>query len=183
VALGPTTTGSSTSVTYTPIDRFSFDSGGYNEQFVTLYVPLPGVGTIPKDQVQCNFEKAAFDLIVKDLKGKSYRLKKDLLEHDILVNKSKILIKADKILIKLAKIKGEYGSYDHWSKLTDPKRNDKKKNSSPAASITELMKDMYESGDDNMRKMIGETMMKQHRGELGKGTDMGLGDMDLGNDL
>lgn len=183
VPLGPITTGSTTSVTYTPIDRFSFDAGGYNEQFVTLYVPLPGVGTIPKDQVQCNFEKAAFDLIVKDLKGKSYRLKKDLLEHDIVVNKSKIVIKADKIIIKLAKIKGEYGSYDYWSKLTDPKRNDKKKSSNPAASITELMKDMYESGDDNMRKMIGETMMKQHRGELGKGTDMGLGDMDLGDDL
>jgi len=27
---------------------------------------------------------------------------------------------------------------------------------------------MYESGDDNMKKMIGETMMKQRRGELDK---------------
>ena len=31
-----------------------------------------------------------------------------------------------------------------------------------------------ESGDDNMRKIIGETMEKQRRGELGKG---GVGDM------
>ena len=153
-------------VVYSPIDRFSFDAGGYNEQFVTLYVPLPGVGGIPKDQVKCDFHKASFDLIVQDLGGKSYRLKKDSLEHDIVPDKSKIVIKSDKILVKLAKVKGEYGSYDYWSKLTDTKRT-KKNTSNPAASITELMKDMYESGDDNMRKIIGETMMKQQRGELG----------------
>lgn len=181
IAVTPPPTAAGSSVTYTPIDRFSFDAGGYNDKFVTLYVPLPGVGQIPKEQVDCQFEKASFDLIVKDLRGKSYRLKKDQLEHDIVVEKSKNIIKSDKIVIKLAKIKGEYGSFDYWSKLTDPKRNDKKSKANPAASITELMKDMYESGDDNMRKMIGETMMKQQRGELGKGADLGLdaGDMDL----
>jgi len=169
----PPSSQTSSSVTYTTIDRFSFDAGGYDDKFVTVYVPLPGVGTLAKENVNCQFEKASFDLIVKDLRGKSYRLKKDQLEHDIDVDKSKIVIKADKIVIKLAKVKGDY-SYDYWSKLTDPKRNDKKK-ANPAASITELMKDMYESGDDNMRKIIGETMLKQQRGELGSGMDMGLG--------
>jgi calcyclin binding protein len=187
VALGPTATPANTTTptaTYTPIDRFAFDAGGYSDPFVTLYVPIPGVGTIPKEQITCHFETAAFDLIVSDPTNskKSYRLKKDQLEHDIIVKKSKIIIKSDKIIVKLAKVKGDYGSFDYWSKLTDPKRNEKKKNkdvSNPAASITELMRDMYESGDDNMRKMIGETMMKQQRGELGKGTDsMGMGGMD-----
>lgn len=174
LAVTPLVVSSDSSLLFATIDRFSFDAGGYNEKFVTLYVPLPGVGDIPKDQVTCEFEKASFDLIVKDLKGKSYRLKKDNLEHDIVPDKSKIIIKSDKVVIKLAKVKGEYGSFDYWSKLTDPKRKDKeKKKADPSASITELMKEMYESGDDNMRKIIGETMMKQQRGELGK--DMGLG--------
>mmetsp|Transcript_23793 Transcript_23793/g.68868 ORF Transcript_23793/g.68868 Transcript_23793/m.68868 type:complete len:279 (-) Transcript_23793:19-855(-) len=168
---------SASSILYSTIDRFSFDAGGYNEKFVTLYVPLPGVGDIPKDQVTCNFDKAAFDLIVNNLNGQSYRLKKDDLEHDIVPNQSKIIIKADKVVIKLAKVKGEYGSIDYWSKLTDPKRKDKdKKKLDPSSSITELMKEMYESGDDNIRKIIGETMMKQQRGELGNGSPgMGLG--------
>jgi len=173
VAVTPSSATVGSSVLYSTIDRFSFDAGGYSDQFVTLYVPLPGVGSIPKDQVQCDFAKDSFDLIIKDLNGKSYRLKKDKLEHDIVPEKSKVVIKADKVLVKLAKVKGEYGSFDYWSKLTDPKRNEKKKD--PSASITELMKDMYESGDDNMRKIIGETMMKQQRGELGKGADMGVG--------
>lgn len=168
------------SVLYSPIDRFAFDAGGHDDKFVTLYVPLPGVGEIPKDNVTCQFEKASFDLIIKDLKGKSYRLKKNDLEHDIVPEKSKIVVKADKIVVKLAKVKSEYGTFDYWSKLTDPKRKDKAKSKAdPSASLTELMKEMYDNGDDNMRKMIGETMMKQQRGELGKGPDgMGLSGMD-----
>jgi len=178
VVISPTTT--SSNVTYTSIDRFSFDAGGYDDQFITLYVPLPGVGKIPKEQITCHFEKTSFDLIVKDLDGKTYRLKKDQLEHDIVIEKSKKIIKADKVIIKLAKIKKEYGSYEYWSKLTDPKRgstttgmNANKKMDNPAASINELMKEMYDNGDDKMRKMIGETMLKQHRGELGKGSKKG----------
>ena len=34
-----------------------------------------------------------------------------------------------------------------------------------------MMKDMYESGDDSMKKMIGETMLKQRNGELNKDKD------------
>ena len=28
-----------------------------------------------------------------------------------------------------------------------------------------MMKDMYEDGDENMKKIIGEAMLKSHRGE------------------
>ena len=31
--------------------------------------------------------------------------------------------------------------------------------------IMDMMKDMYEDGDENMRKIIGEAMMKSQRGE------------------
>ncbi|KAG7362825.1 calcyclin-binding protein [Nitzschia inconspicua] len=167
------------SVVYTNIDKFAFDAGGYNEKFVTLYLPLPGVGSIPKDQITCTFSKDAFDVTVMNLNGKNYRLKKDSLEHDIVPESSKYIVKADKIVVKLQKVKGEYGSFDYWSKLTDPKRKDKKNSdkSNPAASITEMMKEMYDNGDDNMRKIIGETMLKQRNGELGKDSmmDGGLG--------
>jgi calcyclin binding protein len=188
----PTTTSTTTtsapstagpSVMYTNIDKFAFDAGGYNEKFVTLYLPLPGVGSIPKDQISCEFQKDAFDITVMDLNGKNYRLKKDNLEHDIVPKSSKYIVKADKIVVKLQKVKGEYGSFDYWSKLTDPKRKDKKisDKSNPAASITEMMKEMYENGDDNMRKIIGETMLKQRNGELGKDSMMGGGSGGLGD--
>ena len=159
---------------YTPIDRFSFDAGSYGSAFVTLYVPLPSVGSIPNDCITCDFTANSFDLIVKNLNGKSYRLYKDNLEKDIDPEKSKYIVKPDKIVIKLAKVKGEYGSYDFWTNLTAKKKKTPGKKEDPAASIMELMKEMYDSGDAEMKKMIGETMEKQRRGELNKDMDMGM---------
>ena len=166
---------------YATIDKYAFDAGGYNSPTVSIYIALPNVGSIPRDQITCEFTSSSFDLIVRDLGGKSYRLVNDNLENDIVPDKSKILVKADKIVIKLGKKKTEYGGHDHWSQLTAKK--DKKKKAAdaanPAAGIMDLMKDMYDSGDDNMKRMIGETMQKQREGKLG--ADGGMGGMgDLG---
>ena len=173
------------SVTYNSIDRFAFDAGGSNDKFVTLYLPLPAVGSIEnkKEQISCDFGKDTFDVSVRNLNGKNYRLKRDNLEHDIVPEKSKYIVKADKIVVKLHKIKGEYGSFDFWSKLTDPKRKEKKKSADPSAGLMGMMKDMYDSGDDTMRKMIGETMLKQRNGESNNDKPGGLGGLgDFGSD-
>jgi len=163
---------SAISVKYTNIDRFAFDAGGYNSAFITLYIALPGVGSLDKSKISCNFTSVSFDLVVNDLQGKSHRLFKDNLEKEINKEKCKYIIKADKVVIKLAKVKGEYGSYDTWNQLTSKKKKDHSKSENPQDSIMDLMKDMYNSGDDNMRKMIGETMLKQRNGELDKGSMM-----------
>ena len=159
----------SSSVKYIPIDRFAFDAGGYNEPFVTLYIELDKVGTV-RDSVTCQFTKSSFDLIIADLNQKSYRLYKDCLEKDIDPDKSKFTVKANKVIVKLAKVKtSEYGGFDYWTKLSDPKKSKddtKKKKDDPSASIMDMMKQMYDEGDDNMKKIIGETMMKQRNGEL-----------------
>lgn len=158
-----------TTIKYKTIDRFSFDAGSYNSSHVTVYISLPGIGQHSKDLIHCKFTKESFDLTIDDFKGTHYRLLKDNLDKDIDPNTSKIMIKADKIMIKLGKVKNEYG-YDSWMDLTSKKSKESKKQmeKDPQASIMNLMKEMYESGDDNMRKMIGETMMKQREGKLDK---------------
>ena len=168
----------SSSVKYVSIDRFAFDAGGYNEAFVTLYIDVANVGTV-RDSVTCKFTKSSFDLIITNLQGKSYRLYKDSLEKDIDPDKCKFSVKANKVVIKLAKVKtSEYGGFDYWTKLSDPKKSSKSSGSNtsgnqskkddPSASIMDMMKQMYEDGDDNMKKIIGETMMKQRNGEMNK---------------
>mmetsp|Transcript_7242 Transcript_7242/g.11393 ORF Transcript_7242/g.11393 Transcript_7242/m.11393 type:complete len:271 (-) Transcript_7242:43-855(-) len=178
-----------------------FDCGEYNSPLVTVYVPLTGIGTHDKSKISCDFTPTSFDLIVSDFSTtnddgklkKSYRLLNDNLEKEIDVSKSKYVVKANKIIIKLGKIKGDY-SYDHWTELTAKKKKTKKAGGSgsgsnkddPTAGIMDLMKDMYDSGDDNMKKMIGETMYKQRTGQLGKdgmmpGMGGGMGDMGLGD--
>lgn len=160
----------SSTVKYCPIDKFALDVGSYNSAFITLYISLPRVGTLKKtDKITCDFTPTSFDLIVRDLDGKSYRLFKDNLEKDINPDTCKYIVKAEKIVIKLGKVKGEYGSYDSWQGLTAKKDKKKEgKKDDPSAGIMDLMKDMYDSGDDKMKKMIGETMLKQRNGELNK---------------
>lgn len=173
----PTATVMSPSLKYTNIDRFSFDAGSYNSSHVTIYITLQGIGQHSKDKIHCKFTKESFDLTIDEFHGVNYRLVKDNLDKNIDPETSKMLIKANKIIIKLGKVKNDYG-YESWMDLTSKKSKEAKKKmeKDPQASIMDLMKEMYDSGDDNMRKMIGETMLKQREGKLDK-PDLG-GDMD-----
>jgi len=48
---------------FVPIQSFAWDQGSYNSPLVTIYVDLPGVGTV-KDHVTCEFGPNLFDLKV-----------------------------------------------------------------------------------------------------------------------
>ena len=167
---------------YHPFPSLLFDAGQYNSPYITVYLPLPNIGQHDPAKISVNFTSSSFDIIVSDYNGKSYRCVNNNLEKDINVSECKYILKPNKILLKLGKVKGEYGSYDTWTQLSSKKdkssRNSSNKDSSnPAAGIMDLMKDMYDEGDDNMKKMIGETMYKQRMGQLNNGKDDLMGGM------
>ncbi|KAL7545901.1 hypothetical protein ACHAWF_009254 [Thalassiosira exigua] len=173
---------------YRSFPTYYFDAGKYDSPVVTVYVPLEGVGSHDKSKIRCDFAPSSLDLIVEDFDGETYRLLNDNLEKDIDPSKSKRIVKPNKIVLKLGKVKGEYG-YDSWQQLTakKPKKRDasgKSTKDDPAAGIMDMMRDMYDGGDDAMKKMIGETMYKQRTGQLdreGMGTGGGMGGMgDMG---
>ena len=192
---------SSSSKKYHPFPTIQFDAGKYNSPVVTIYLPLPNIGHHDPSKISCTFTSSSIDIIVSDYTPTptttlsnnaagnttttapvvSYRLLNNNLEKDIDVSTSKYSIKSNKIIVKLGKVKGEYGSYDTWTQLSSKK--DKKSSSStkdasnPAAGIMDLMKDMYDEGDDNMKKMIGETMYKQRMGQLNNNKDDMMGGM------
>jgi calcyclin binding protein len=155
------------SLTYIPIEDFAWDQGEYGSNTVSIFVDLTGVGAV-KDRVEFSCTKSSFDLKVTDLNGKNYRLIKENLDKDIIVSESKIVVKKDKVVIKLRKLKGEY-SYENWTSLTAKKKRDTAseadKKANPMGGIMDMMKDMYDDGDENMKKIIGEAMMKSQRGE------------------
>ncbi len=176
------TTVPSDAMKYKSIDKFSFDAGSYNSPTVTIYVLMNGIGSIPdKSQIKCAFTSTSFDLTIHDFNGVSYRLLKDSLANEIDPEKSKFIVKPNKILIKLAKRKTDYGTYDSWNELSSnkSKKSAQKSKQDPTAGIMDLMKDMYDKGDDNMKKMIGETMMKSRQGKLND-DEMGKG---FGSDM
>jgi hypothetical protein len=55
-------------------------------------------------------------------------------------------------------VKGEF-SYDHWADLTAKRKKAAETKADPMGGIMDLMKDMYEEGDENTKKMIGEAMV------------------------
>lgn len=153
-------------VAFVPIETFSWDQGGYNSPTVTIFVELDGVGAV-KESVNVNFTKTSFDLTVQGLNGRNYRLVKDNLEKDVVPEQCSFTVKKNKVVIKLQKVKGEY-SYEHWTQLTGKKKREESsaaKSADPMGGIMDLMKNMYEEGDDNMRRVIGEAMLKSQRGE------------------
>ncbi|CAB1119847.1 unnamed protein product [Ectocarpus sp. CCAP 1310/34] len=161
---------------------------------VSVYVPLEGVGEA-KERVSCSFTTRGFDLTVKDLNGKSYRLLQNNLDKDIVPGESKILVKRDKVIVKLQKayrldqarlefqeygreltivdtclptprpdkVKGEYGTYDNWANLAAKKAKRVDTKADPQAGIMDMMKDMYDEGDESTKKLIGEDVKASKR--------------------
>mmetsp|Transcript_28209 Transcript_28209/g.44388 ORF Transcript_28209/g.44388 Transcript_28209/m.44388 type:complete len:260 (+) Transcript_28209:71-850(+) len=169
---------------FTSIDSFSWDQGEYNTPWVTIYLFLDGVGAV-KDNVTSNFTASSFDVTITDLNGKNYRLIKENLDKEIIPAESKHIVKANKIIIKLKKVKGEY-SYDHWTGLTAKRAKTGgaagATKEDPMGGLMSMMKDMYEDGDDNMKKVIGEAMEKSMRGEKSDPTSSFGGDSSFGED-
>jgi len=172
------------SKSYIPISSFAWDQAGMDKPLVTIYVDILNVGTIPvvdrEQQIRCHFSVDSFDLMVEGLNGKNYRLVQDNLDKDIDPPKCKYIVKADKIVIKLYKAVDSSGSgmgmkYENWTVLASKKTREqkiaakKKKTNNPMDSIQDMMKDMYDDGDDKMKSIIGEAMSKSRQGGAGLG--------------
>ncbi len=150
---------------YQPIDAFYWEQGQYNSPVVTVYLELENVGSVA-DNVDVSFTKDSFDVKVHGLAGKNYRLLKNNLEKDIIPEESKRIVKKNKIVLKLQKKKGEY-SYESWQSLTAKKSRKEMEaaKKDPAGGINDMIKQMYDEGDENMKKVIGEAMLKSRSGE------------------
>merc|ERR1712183_674029 len=89
------------------------------------------------------------------------------LDKDIVPADSNVKVKKNHVIITLQKVKGEYG-YDSWTDLCAKGRRKPtvaKKENNAQDSIMDMMKDLYDDGDDSMKKIIGEAMYKARRGE------------------
>lgn len=154
-------------ITYTTIPSFGWDQDSYgtepNHVYVYITSGLDGVGEV-KDRVTCDFTSSSFDLRVLDFGGKNLRLRKDNLDKEIVPEDSKVIVKKNRITIKMRKVKGQYG-FDNWMELTakKPKLDTK----DPSAGLMDMMKDLYDNGDDQMKKTLGEAMLKSRQNPNG----------------
>lgn len=148
---------------------------------VLIHSGLDGVGALPKGAVTVDFTKSSFDLRVMGLAGKNYRLRVTNLDKDIAPERSSFEVKKNRVVIKLKKA----GEWDHWIDLVSKRRAGAaegggagggaggagaagKGAEDPSAALMDMMKQMYEDGDDATRKIIAESWLKS-RDERARG--------------
>ena len=132
-----------------------------SENFVKLYVTLKNVHTLAPEAVSCKFTNCSMNLKVFGLENRNYDLPINNLCEEIDESKSYIKVKTDLIVIFLAKKVKK-----NWSHVTGVEKkikeaktvapSDMDKGEDPEASIMNIMKKMYQEGDDNMKKVIAK---------------------------
>ncbi|KAG4146336.1 hypothetical protein ERO13_D05G150800v2 [Gossypium hirsutum] len=135
------------------LNYVSVSSFGWDQDMdkVKIYVFLEGV---EQEKIQTDFKPLSFDVKFHDVKGKNYRCAVPKLNKEIVPEKCKVVVKPTRVIISLFKAsKGDWP--DLYSKEDKLKPNlDKEQD--PMAGIMDLMKNMYEEGDDEMKRTIAK---------------------------
>jgi len=133
---------------YNTITSYSWDQ---ENDTVKILVSLDNVGTLPPESIQVEFKSNAVDIKVHGLNNQNYRFSRVL--NEIAPEECSYKIRANRIVLALKK--KETG---HWDKLESKKEKKKPdiSNKDPNAGIMELMKNMYEEGDDEMKRTIAK---------------------------
>ena len=134
---------------------------------ITLYITLKDVHQLPKEAVICNFTEKSLDLRVLKLDNKNYRLTINDLCEEIDAEQSNVKVKTDMVIISLFKKVAK-----NWSHVTAVEKRIKelKKNmvpnigedTDPGAGLMNVVKKMYQEGDDEMKKTIAKAWTEMH---------------------
>ncbi|KAK8664571.1 hypothetical protein V6N13_084355 [Hibiscus sabdariffa] len=133
-------------LSYATLASFSWDQ---DNDKVKIYVSLGGV---EHEKIQADFKPMSFDVKFHDVEGKNYRCAIPKLNKEIEPEKCKVIVKPTRVIITLFK-----ASKGNWSDLhykEDKLKPNLDKERDPMAGIMDLMKNMYEDGDEEMKRTI-----------------------------
>jgi len=178
----------SSSLSFTTISKYAFDTS--NEKYIKLYLTdgFDGIKSFNSSNIKSKFTKNSFDVCIIGWKEKNYRfscfnLSKEITPKDSYVKQTNsglivYLAKANKsdFWDSLEKKKGLFGNKD------EDEKGGLDKNKDPNASLMEMMRDMYQNGDPEMKRMIAEAWTKsrdeqenKHKHEHDHGHEDGCG--------
>eukprot|EP00246_Nothoceros_aenigmaticus_P012572 TRINITY_DN3967_c0_g1_i4.p2 TRINITY_DN3967_c0_g1~~TRINITY_DN3967_c0_g1_i4.p2 ORF type:complete len:261 (+),score=59.06 TRINITY_DN3967_c0_g1_i4:222-1004(+) len=161
VPLPAATSALGTEVRYTTLSTFSWDQ---TSDKVKIYYPLEGAS---EDKVSASLGSTAFDIKIHDVNGKNYKCAIPRLNKSISPGKSKVLVKPKRIIVSLEK--SETGNWLDLQKKDDKLKSAlDKDDKDPMAGIMDLMKNMYEDGDDNMKRTIAQAWTEARTGNKSK---------------
>ena len=152
--------------TFTTISKYAFDTS--NNKFIKLYLTdgFDGIKSFSSSNIKSKFTKNSFDVCILGWKGKNYRFSCFNLSKEINPSDSYVKQTNSGLIVYLAKA----NSSDFWDSLEKKKglfgnKDDDgmpalDKNKDPNQSLMEMMRDMYQNGDPEMKRMIAEAWTK-----------------------
>ncbi|CAK77766.1 unnamed protein product (macronuclear) [Paramecium tetraurelia] len=142
---------------YQGITKYAWDQEGNK---VKVFLNLEGIGQFPKENITSFFAPNSVDVKIKGYKGLNHRfsIKKTF---DELKNKEcSIKVTNNSIVVNLVKKDPQnWDQLNYKGKIidTDPSKLDQ---SDPQASLMTMMKEMYQNGDENMKRTIAQAWSK-----------------------
>lgn len=136
----------------TTIDQYGWDQ---TDKSVKLFVQLPGVGDADPELVTLEPKKRGAELKIVGLKGKNYRFAVGGLSHDLDIDNCSHKIKADMVLVFLRKKKAGQ-KWESLKEKVSTKKAVAEKSDDPSAGLIDMMRDLYNDGDDATKAMIGK---------------------------
>jgi len=136
------------------IKNYSWDQ---SDKFVKIYLTgLKGVQDLPKESVSQEFKSKSVKVRVEGLNGQNPTFVINELCKEIDPVKSYVKAKSDMVSVFLAK--AESGSKWAGLKPAEPPKSVPKMddNADPSAGLMSMMKQMYDDGDDDMKRTIAK---------------------------
>lgn len=154
------------------ITNYAWDQ---SEKFMKIYATVPGVETVAKEQVTCSFHLRSFKLRCENVGEKNYTCEVNHLMEEIVPEESYFKIKSNTVLIMLKKkVSGKTWPYvtqtEKKIKDKDKPKPSIDKDADPNESLMSMMRQMYDEGDDEMKRTIAkawtESREKQKTGDF-----------------
>nr|CAD7431814.1 unnamed protein product [Timema monikensis] len=145
------------------LNNYAWDQ---SDKFVKIYVTLKNVHTLDPGNVLCDYTNRSVVLHVNGLDNKNYTLPITNLLEEINKDQSYWKVKTDNVTVFLAK--KNIGS--KWTHMTcsEKKALDSKlpkmdgAGEDPSGGLMDMMKHMYETGDDEMKRTIAKAWTEKY---------------------
>ncbi|KAL5577236.1 hypothetical protein UlMin_018935 [Ulmus minor] len=147
----------STVLNYVTLSTFSWEQ---DNDKVKLYISLEGVD---QEKMEVEFRPTSFDIKFHDVQGKNYRCAIPKLNKEIVPEKCKVLVKPNRVVVTL--IKAAKGNWLDLHYKEDKLKPNLDKERDPMAGIMDLMKNMYEEGDEEMKRTIAKAWTDARSGK------------------
>eukprot|EP00397_Hematodinium_sp_SG-2012_P019551 GEMP01020092.1.p1 GENE.GEMP01020092.1~~GEMP01020092.1.p1 ORF type:complete len:222 (-),score=64.58 GEMP01020092.1:1856-2521(-) len=137
------------------IAQYSVELGLPADRFIEVSFRFKGIDQLPSKNVSCEFTESSFDLKIVGYEGKNYRLVVSNLFDDISTQLSTFRVKKNHVIVDMCKksLSGGFWANLHATKPRVAQDDDtidaKEKNKN-------AIQEMYEDGDDEVKKMIAE---------------------------